>query len=170
MAGAYRLARAFPPGDRELADSGISRSDVRALLAKPSHAEPPTPSLRVTQPRAPVPRGRSLREQGRRVQSVQANSPNVVPHEDEETAPHSSPKTLLPQTSMSFPRTRLSCAMKNIPAVHVIAGGSLAASRWQIAARRVPVVLHEMRPQCTTAAHKTAALADRLLKLVSFRR
>jgi methylenetetrahydrofolate--tRNA-(uracil-5-)-methyltransferase len=44
--------------------------------------------------------------------------------------------------------------------VHVI-GGGLAGSEaaWQTAARGVPVVLHEMRPQRTTAAHKTAALA-----------
>jgi len=46
-------------------------------------------------------------------------------------------------------------------AVHVI-GGGLAGSEaaWQIAARGVPVVLHEMRPLRTTAAHKTAALAE----------
>src|SRR5256885_10232386 len=46
-------------------------------------------------------------------------------------------------------------------AVHVI-GGGLAGSEaaWQIAARGVPVVLHEMRPTRTTAAHKTAALAE----------
>src|SRR4029077_16770592 len=31
---------------------------------------------------------------------------------------------------------------------------------WQIAARSVPVVLHEMRPTRATAAHKTAALAE----------
>src|SRR5213083_3339506 len=45
--------------------------------------------------------------------------------------------------------------------VHVI-GGGLAGSEaaWQIAARGVPVVLHEMRPLRTTAAHKTAALAE----------
>src|SRR5713226_4626597 len=48
-----------------------------------------------------------------------------------------------------------------LQAVHVI-GGGLAGSEaaWQIAARRVPVVLHEMRPVRTTAAHKTAALAE----------
>src|SRR5499427_3998714 len=48
-----------------------------------------------------------------------------------------------------------------LSAVHVI-GGGLAGSEaaWQIAARRVPVVLHEMRPLRTTAAHKTAALAE----------
>ena len=46
-------------------------------------------------------------------------------------------------------------------ALHVI-GGGLAGSEaaWQIAARGVPVVLHEMRPLRTTAAHKTAALAE----------
>src|SRR2546421_12742570 len=46
-------------------------------------------------------------------------------------------------------------------AVHVI-GGGLAGSEaaWQIAARGVPVVLHEMRPLRATAAHKTAALAE----------
>src|SRR3954466_6297320 len=45
--------------------------------------------------------------------------------------------------------------------VHVV-GGGLAGSEaaWQIAARRVPVVLHEMRPVRTTAAHKTEALAE----------
>jgi methylenetetrahydrofolate--tRNA-(uracil-5-)-methyltransferase len=46
-------------------------------------------------------------------------------------------------------------------AVHVI-GGGLAGSEaaWQIAASGVPIVLHEMRPQRTTAAHKSAALAE----------
>ncbi len=46
-------------------------------------------------------------------------------------------------------------------AVHVI-GGGLAGSEaaWQIAARGVPVVLHEMRPVRGTAAHKTEALAE----------
>src|SRR5712692_4610759 len=45
--------------------------------------------------------------------------------------------------------------------VHVI-GGGLAGSEaaWQIAARGVPVVLHEMRPLRRTAAHKSAALAE----------
>src|SRR5689334_12006293 len=45
--------------------------------------------------------------------------------------------------------------------VHVIGGGLAgceAAS--QIAARGVPVVLHEMRPLQMTAAHKTAGLAE----------
>src|SRR5438132_9835331 len=46
-------------------------------------------------------------------------------------------------------------------ALHVI-GGGLAGSEaaWQIAARGVPVVLHEMRPLRSTAAHKTSALAE----------
>jgi methylenetetrahydrofolate--tRNA-(uracil-5-)-methyltransferase len=45
--------------------------------------------------------------------------------------------------------------------VHVV-GGGLAGSEaaWQIAQRDVPVVLHEMRPVQTTAAHKTSALAE----------
>jgi methylenetetrahydrofolate--tRNA-(uracil-5-)-methyltransferase len=45
--------------------------------------------------------------------------------------------------------------------IHVI-GGGLAGSEaaWQIANRGVPVVLHEMRPHQTTAAHKTGALAE----------
>jgi methylenetetrahydrofolate--tRNA-(uracil-5-)-methyltransferase len=45
--------------------------------------------------------------------------------------------------------------------IHVI-GGGLAGSEaaWQIASRGVPVVLHEMRPQQTTAAHKTGGLAE----------
>src|SRR5438046_7540151 len=45
--------------------------------------------------------------------------------------------------------------------VHVIGGGLAGAeAAWQIAARHVPVVLHEMRPLRTTAAHKTGALAE----------
>jgi methylenetetrahydrofolate--tRNA-(uracil-5-)-methyltransferase len=46
-------------------------------------------------------------------------------------------------------------------AIHVV-GGGLAGSEaaWQIAARGVPVVLHEMRPSVMTAAHKTDALAE----------
>jgi len=46
-------------------------------------------------------------------------------------------------------------------AVHVI-GGGLAGSEaaWQIAARGIPVMLHEMRPVCLTAAHKTGGLAE----------
>ncbi len=46
-------------------------------------------------------------------------------------------------------------------AVHVI-GGGLAGSEavWQIAGRGVPVKLHEMRPVCSTAAHRTDGLAE----------
>ena len=46
-------------------------------------------------------------------------------------------------------------------AVHVV-GGGLAGSEaaWQIASRGVPVVLHEMRPHRSTAAHKTDGLAE----------
>ena len=45
--------------------------------------------------------------------------------------------------------------------VHIV-GGGLAGSEaaWQIASRGVPVVIHEMRPVRTTAAHKTEALAE----------
>src|SRR4029079_916219 len=45
--------------------------------------------------------------------------------------------------------------------IHII-GGGLAGSEaaWQIASRGVPVVLHEMRPVRSTAAHKTEALAE----------
>ncbi|MET0471478.1 MAG: methylenetetrahydrofolate--tRNA-(uracil(54)-C(5))-methyltransferase (FADH(2)-oxidizing) TrmFO, partial [Xanthobacteraceae bacterium] len=45
--------------------------------------------------------------------------------------------------------------------VHVV-GGGLAGSEaaWQVATLGVPVVLHEMRPVRTTAAHKTASLAE----------
>src|SRR5947199_2389940 len=41
-------------------------------------------------------------------------------------------------------------------------GAGLAGSEaaWQIAARGVPVILHEMRPVLTTAAHKTDGLAE----------
>ncbi|MFG1344664.1 methylenetetrahydrofolate--tRNA-(uracil(54)-C(5))-methyltransferase (FADH(2)-oxidizing) TrmFO [Xanthobacter autotrophicus DSM 431] len=45
--------------------------------------------------------------------------------------------------------------------VHVV-GGGLAGSEaaWQIAARGVPVVLHEMRPHRSTEAHQTDGLAE----------
>src|SRR5215467_7347930 len=45
--------------------------------------------------------------------------------------------------------------------VHII-GGGLAGTEaaWQIANRGIPVALHEMRPQRTTAAHKTGGLAE----------
>src|SRR6476661_2030308 len=43
-----------------------------------------------------------------------------------------------------------------------IVGGGLAGSEaaWQVAARGVPVVLHEMRPVKATAVHKTDGLAE----------
>ena len=46
-------------------------------------------------------------------------------------------------------------------AVHVI-GGGLAGSEaaWQLAENGVPVTLHEMRPERTTAAHKTDGYAE----------
>ncbi|HEY0440929.1 MAG TPA: methylenetetrahydrofolate--tRNA-(uracil(54)-C(5))-methyltransferase (FADH(2)-oxidizing) TrmFO [Xanthobacteraceae bacterium] len=45
--------------------------------------------------------------------------------------------------------------------IHIV-GGGLAGSEaaWQLAERGVPVVLHEMRPVRSTAAHKTEALAE----------
>src|SRR5450432_2510286 len=45
--------------------------------------------------------------------------------------------------------------------VHVI-GGGLAGSEavWQLAQAGVPVTLHEMRPERTTAAHQTDAYAE----------
>src|SRR5215470_11329929 len=45
--------------------------------------------------------------------------------------------------------------------VHII-GGGLAGSEaaWQVAGAGVPVVLHEMRPQRMTEAHRTDALAE----------
>src|SRR5215470_18434858 len=45
--------------------------------------------------------------------------------------------------------------------VHIVGGGLAGCeAAWQLAAAGVPVVLHEMRPLATTAAHKTAALAE----------
>jgi len=51
--------------------------------------------------------------------------------------------------------------MRSFSPVHVI-GGGLAGSEagWQLARRGVPVVLHEMRPVRSTAAHKTEQLAE----------
>ncbi len=45
--------------------------------------------------------------------------------------------------------------------IHII-GGGLAGSEaaWQIAQRKIPVTIHEMRPVRTTAAHKTDSLAE----------
>jgi methylenetetrahydrofolate--tRNA-(uracil-5-)-methyltransferase len=45
--------------------------------------------------------------------------------------------------------------------IHVVGGGLAGAeAAWQIAMRGVPVVLHEMRPKRTTAAHRTERLAE----------
>jgi methylenetetrahydrofolate--tRNA-(uracil-5-)-methyltransferase len=45
--------------------------------------------------------------------------------------------------------------------IHVIGGGLAGCeAAWQVAARGVPVVLHEMRPICTTDAHRTPHLAE----------
>jgi methylenetetrahydrofolate--tRNA-(uracil-5-)-methyltransferase len=45
--------------------------------------------------------------------------------------------------------------------VHIIGGGLAGCeAAWQIAARGVPAVIHEMRPQRATAAHRTDALAE----------
>jgi methylenetetrahydrofolate--tRNA-(uracil-5-)-methyltransferase len=45
--------------------------------------------------------------------------------------------------------------------IHVIGGGlSGSEAAWQIARRGVPVILHEMRPIASTAAHKTDNLAE----------
>jgi methylenetetrahydrofolate--tRNA-(uracil-5-)-methyltransferase len=50
---------------------------------------------------------------------------------------------------------------ERVRAVHVIGGGLAGCeAAWQLAARAVPVVLHEMRPNRATAAHKTGALAE----------
>ncbi|MFZ0607616.1 MAG: methylenetetrahydrofolate--tRNA-(uracil(54)-C(5))-methyltransferase (FADH(2)-oxidizing) TrmFO [Xanthobacteraceae bacterium] len=51
--------------------------------------------------------------------------------------------------------------MRSFQPVHVI-GGGLAGSEaaWQLARRGVSVVLHEMRPSCGTAAHKTGHFAE----------
>ena len=49
----------------------------------------------------------------------------------------------------------------NGQAIHVI-GGGLAGSEaaWQIAEAGVPVIVHEMRPESMTEAHKTSGLAE----------
>src|SRR5580698_8440462 len=51
--------------------------------------------------------------------------------------------------------------MRTVGPIHII-GGGLAGSEaaWQAARRGVPVVLHEMRPVCSTAAHNTGQLAE----------
>ena len=50
---------------------------------------------------------------------------------------------------------------KRMSPVHVIGGGLAGCeAAWQLARRRIPVVLHEMRPARPTAVHKTAQLAE----------
>src|SRR5215207_8926326 len=51
--------------------------------------------------------------------------------------------------------------MQHAKPIHVV-GGGLAGSEaaWQIAGAGVPVVLHEMRPERMTDAHKTDGLAE----------
>src|SRR6266550_5675436 len=50
--------------------------------------------------------------------------------------------------------------MKTNP-IHIIGGGLAGCeAAWQIAAHGVRVILHEMRPQRVTAAHKTESLAE----------
>jgi methylenetetrahydrofolate--tRNA-(uracil-5-)-methyltransferase len=45
--------------------------------------------------------------------------------------------------------------------IHVIGGGLAGCeATWQIARRGVPVILHEMRPERATEAHRTARLAE----------
>src|SRR6476661_1388178 len=52
-------------------------------------------------------------------------------------------------------------SLQNQRPVHVIGGGLAGCeAAWQIASRGIPVVLHEMRPVRTTAAHKTESLAE----------
>jgi len=50
---------------------------------------------------------------------------------------------------------------RDFPVIHIIGGGlGGCEASWQIAARGVPAVLHEMRPVRMTAAHKTGGLAE----------
>ena len=65
---------------------------------------------------------------------------------------------------LDAPRLRADNAAMELPMtspIHIV-GGGLAGSEaaWQIAARGIPVVLHEMRPVRATAAHKTDGLAE----------
>jgi methylenetetrahydrofolate--tRNA-(uracil-5-)-methyltransferase len=55
----------------------------------------------------------------------------------------------------------LEAEMYSMRPVHIV-GGGLAGSEaaWQVTRRGVPVVLHEMRPSRSTAAHKTAKFAE----------
>src|SRR5215813_3346581 len=61
------------------------------------------------------------------------------------------------------PLTRTIFSMTTTPMQHVhVIGGGLAGTEaaWQVARRGIPVTIHEMRPQQTTAAHKTGDLAE----------
>src|SRR5215467_553570 len=66
-----------------------------------------------------------------------------------------------PQPEERLTRCVFPISRQAMQPIHVI-GGGLAGSEaaWQIANRGVPVVLHEMRPHRTSAAHKTAGLAE----------
>jgi methylenetetrahydrofolate--tRNA-(uracil-5-)-methyltransferase len=51
--------------------------------------------------------------------------------------------------------------MSVLTPIHIVGGGLAGAeAAWQIARRGVPVVLHEMRPGRSTAAHKTGQFAE----------
>ena len=67
---------------------------------------------------------------------------------------------MLHHDMVDVPRHRSRFSTMTQP-IHVI-GGGLAGSEaaWQIARAGLPVVLHEMRPQRGTEAHKTATLAE----------
>jgi len=55
----------------------------------------------------------------------------------------------------------ISVTMQSLRPVHIVGGGlSGSEAAWQLARRRVPVVLHEMRPARATAAHKTGQFAE----------
>jgi methylenetetrahydrofolate--tRNA-(uracil-5-)-methyltransferase len=55
----------------------------------------------------------------------------------------------------------MSSVMSRTKPVHIVGGGLAGCeAAWQIAARGVPVVLHEMRPVRQTAAHQTGGLAE----------
>src|ERR1700689_386101 len=55
----------------------------------------------------------------------------------------------------------LEAEMYSMRPVHIVGGGRAGSeAAWQITRRGVPVVLHEMRPSRSTAAHKTAKFAE----------
>jgi methylenetetrahydrofolate--tRNA-(uracil-5-)-methyltransferase len=69
--------------------------------------------------------------------------------------------TARPPRAVSFWAVNAYFAGVSMQPVHII-GGGLAGSEaaWQLAQSGIPVVLHEMRPQQQTAAHKTDGLAE----------